>query len=606
MAVIVPIVGEYQGTAFRRAEQDIEKLGRTARRQASGVSKFGSAFKGAFAGGLIGGGVGAAASAVAGLVTDIGHLAVTFAKDGVQSAMEEEKALAALARQAAATGSSFDPKVISAYVDNLQFATNVTDGELYPALTKLTAATGSLAQAQQILGPAIDAAVGSGKSLDTVTTALAKAANGQTGALKRLFPALDSNVLATGDLVAIQGELNRLYGGAAATAVDTAAGQMANLKIAVDEAAEALGTGLLAGFLGSTNSTDDMVASLRNAQPMLEDFGRSLGTVGSLLKYFSAGVLVATAPMRLFYAALTGNTEAMAAIFTDFGNTAAAVANMESTWTSAAEEVANNPIVGVVAAVDPYGKALGESIAPFSKVIGMIIADIKAAREQAEQEAADSEAAAEAARRRLQAKISAQTATIADRARAQLRSARDEVANFRSITDDFKRGITEFGAVSSLQAEASVPISAEMITANMRQRLAAITAFSTKIKELKTKGLPASVLVDIINQGPFEGLRYAEAILASKTAISDIRSLTAGINRQAGIIGNIGAEATTGTTLGNLQAATSFVVQAGGINITVNGEVSAKTVKEIKNAVRDSLKRVSREAKGSRKPGGRG
>lgn len=606
MAVIVPIVGEYQGTAFRRAEQDIEKLGRTANRQTSHMSKFGASFKKSIGGGLLFGGGAAAGAAVAGLIADVGRLAIEMGQKGVQAALDEEKALAGLARQVKATNNVFDSDAVSKFVDDMQFATNVADTELYTALTTLTAATGSLTTAQRLLPTAIDASTASGKDLSSVTSALSKAAVGNTSALKRMFPALSSTALATHDLAIIQDELNRLYGGAAVTNLQTTAGQMENLKIAVDEAAQAFGEGFLSGLLGTSTNLKDIVDVLRDSQPAIQSFGQGIGTLATALfpmvKFMTEQILAA----RMFIGTFTGNDEAVNAAAQELINFGIATGEITDAWATASATVSENPIVATVTVVDPYGQALGNQLAPYKKVIETIIQGIKDARAETEKETADAEAAAEAAAQRLRMRINARTQEIADRARTQLQSAREEVANFRSITDDFKRGITEFGAVSSLQAEASVPISAEMITANMRQRLAAITAFSTKIKELKTKGLPASVLVDIINQGPFDGLRYAEAILASKTAISDISSLTAGINRQAGIIGNIGAEATTGTTLGNLQAATSFVVQAGGINITVNGEVSAKTVKEIKDAVRDSLKRVSREAKGSRKPGGRG
>lgn len=604
--VVVPIVGTYEGSAFRRAEQDIQRLGTQARRQSTGVAKFGSAFKGAFAGGLVGGGVGAAASAVAGLVTDVAQLALTFAKDGVTSAMEEEKALAALGRQAAATGSAFDGKAISSFVDNLQFATNVTDGELYPALTKLTAATGSLSQAQGILASAVDASVGSGKTLDSVTTALSKAAAGQTSSLKRLFPALDANVLATGDLVAIQGELNRVYGGAAATALDTTSGQMANLKIAIDEAAEALGTGLLAGFTGTTGGAKDLVTMLRDSQPQLESFGQAIGTLGIGLSALAAEFNTMVLGWRIFLGALTKNDDAIASAWADFDTLKSSILKTGEAWSQTSADVTSNPIIGIVGVTDPYGAALGASVEPFKKAIEEFIAGITAAREETQREADAADEAAKAARQALNRQIDARASAIAQNARAQLQAAKDEIASFRSITEDFKRGITEFGAVSSLQADAGVNITAGMITDNMRQRLAVIKDFAGKVKTLQNKGLPASVLVDIINQGPFEGLRYADAILASKTAISDIQSLTSSINAQAGIIGNVGAEATTGTTLGALQGGTTFQIQAGGINITVNGEVNKTTVQNIRDAVADAMKRAAREAKASRKSGARG
>jgi len=600
--VVVPIVGTYEGSAFKRAEQDIQRLGNQARRQSSGVSKFGSAFKGAFAGGALGGGAGA----LAGIAADVVSLAITFAKDGVASAMAEEKALASLERQVRATGNSFDLESVTKFVDDLQYATNVSDSELFPALQSLTAATGSLTTAQGLLTSVIDASVGSGKSLETVTTAVAKAANGNVTSLKRLFPALSSTALATKDLTVIQGELNRLYGGAAATAVGTAAGQMENLKIAIDEAAEALGKGLVEGFTGVSDGTKTFVDLLRGSQPQLEQFGKAIGTLalglGALVIQFNGTVL----GFRLLLAGITRNEGAADAAAADFATLTDALFNTGNAWSTAAADINENPIVGVLTAVDPYGQALGASLAPFKGVIQQIIQDIKDANAAAQEEAEDAEAASDAARLRLRQKIDSRTQEIADRARRQISAAQEEVKAFQSIVKDYKSNIQEFGSVSSLEAEASVPITGQMISDNMRQRLDMIKKFATAVKNLKSKGLADSVLLDVINQGPFEGLRYAEALLASKGTIGTVSSLANEISAQGGIIGNIAAEASTGTTLGALQAATNVTVQAGGIQITVNGEVTSATVDRIRQAVKDSLKDVGRESKASRKPGGKG
>jgi hypothetical protein len=600
--VVVPIVGTYEGSAFRRAEQDIQRLGNQARRQSSGVSKFGSAFKGAFAGGVLGGGAGA----LAGIAADVVSLAVTFAKDGVASAMAEEKALAALERQVRATGNSFNLESVTKFVDDLQYATNVSDSELFPALQSLTAATGSLSTAQGLLTSVIDASVGSGKSLETVTTAVAKAANGNVTSLKRLFPALSSTALATKDLTVIQGELNRLYGGAAATAVGTAAGQMENLKIAIDEAGEALGKGLVAGFTGVSDGTKTFVDLLRSSQPQLEQFGKAIGTLalglGALVIQFNGTVL----GFRLLIAGITRNEGAAQAAADDFGKLTDALFNAGEAYKTTATDINGNPIVAVVTAVDPYGAALGAGIAPFSKVIGMILDDIEQARKDAEDSANAAEEEAARAEAALRERIRKRTQTLADNARAQVQAAKDEIASFRGIVKDYRSGVQEFGAVSSLQAEAGVPITGQMITDNMRQRLSVIRKFAVAVKDLQGKGLPNSVLLDVINQGPFEGLRYAEALLANKETIGTVKDLATRIASQGGVIGNIAAEATTGTTMGALQAATSVNVQAGGIQITVNGEVTAKTVKEIRQAVSDALRGVGRESKASRKTGARG
>jgi cytidylate kinase len=53
-------------------------------------------------------------------------------------------------------------------------------------LERLSRATGDLNKAQKLQAIAIDVAAGSGKSLETVTNALAKAAEGQTASLGKL------------------------------------------------------------------------------------------------------------------------------------------------------------------------------------------------------------------------------------------------------------------------------------------------------------------------------------------------------------------------------------------------------------------------------------
>jgi len=601
--VVVPIVGTYEGSAFRRAEQDIQKLGTTAKRQTGPLGKFGSSFKGSFGKSF---GAAAAGAAAVGLLSDAFQAFTQFAQEGVTGALAETSALAQLARQVKATGNSFDEAKVTKFIDDLQFASNVADSELYPALTSLTAATGSLSTAQKLLTVAVDASVGSGKSLESVTTALSKAANGNTSALKRLFPALSSTALATRDLTVIQDELNRLYGGAAATGLESAAGQMANFKLAVDEAGEALGKGIIAGFLGASGSTKEMADALRQAQPALESFGMAIGQVatviGPLVDWMAQGVYAA----RIFFAAITGNDAAMKEAIEQLGSYGMATGKIPDYWKEAQETVANNPIVGVVAAVDPYGQALGAGIAPFSKVIGMILDGIEKARKDAEDAAKAAEEEAAKAEAALRERIRKRTQELADKARAQVQAAKDEIASFRGIVKDYRSGVQEFGAVSSLQAEAGVPITGQMITDNMRQRLAVIRKFAVAVKDLQGKGLPNSVLLDVINQGPFEGLRYAEALLANKETVGTVRDLATRIASQGGVIGNIAAEATTGTTMGALQAATSVNVQAGGIQITVNGEVTAKTVKQIRQAVSDALRGVGRESKASRKTGARG
>jgi hypothetical protein len=76
------------------------------------------------------------------------------------------------------------------YIKKTQLQTAVLDDELRPALATAVRATGSLAGGQRLLDTALDVSAGTGKDLSTVTNAMAKAFNGNTGALKKLLPSI--------------------------------------------------------------------------------------------------------------------------------------------------------------------------------------------------------------------------------------------------------------------------------------------------------------------------------------------------------------------------------------------------------------------------------
>ena len=224
MAIIERIVTVYNDAGSKKAIKDINKL---EKQFANAGKKIAKAF--------------AVATVAA------GALALKIGKDAVQAAMEDQKAQALLANQLRNTAGASDTAIAAAegYINSLQMQFGVADDELRPALAKLAAASGDLAQAQTLLGLALDVSAGSGQSLESVSAALAKAQNGNFTALSRMFPQLDKNAIKTGDLVSITKQLADTYGGAAATNANTFAGQMQRLRIAFGEALESIGTKFL-------------------------------------------------------------------------------------------------------------------------------------------------------------------------------------------------------------------------------------------------------------------------------------------------------------------------------------------------------------------------
>jgi hypothetical protein len=121
----------------------------------------------------------------------------------------------------------------------------VADDELRPALATLARATGDTAESQKAMGVALDVSAATGKDVESVSAALAKAYAGQTTSLGKLVPGMDKAILASGDMDAIMAELARTTGGAAAAAANSAAGKWKGFQIQMGEAQEAIGGALL-------------------------------------------------------------------------------------------------------------------------------------------------------------------------------------------------------------------------------------------------------------------------------------------------------------------------------------------------------------------------
>jgi len=135
------------------------------------------------------------AAAGAAAVAYAGKLAI----DGVQSAIADAAAQQKLALTLQnVTGATEDQIAATEdYITKTSLAFGVTDEELRPSLERLARSTGDLQKAQELQTIAIDVAAGSGKSLEAVTNAMARAAEGNTASLGKLGIGLSKTELAT-------------------------------------------------------------------------------------------------------------------------------------------------------------------------------------------------------------------------------------------------------------------------------------------------------------------------------------------------------------------------------------------------------------------------
>jgi hypothetical protein len=167
--------------------------------------------------------------------------------DGVKSAIADEAAQAKLATTLQNVTGATEGQIaaVEAQILKTSLLTGKTDDELRPSFERLVRATKDSDAALKLQSVAIDVAAGSGKSLEAVTNAMAKAAEGNTGALSKLGIGLSAAELKTMSMEQITAKLSETFGGQAAVQADTFAGKMARLKVAFDEGKETVGSFVL-------------------------------------------------------------------------------------------------------------------------------------------------------------------------------------------------------------------------------------------------------------------------------------------------------------------------------------------------------------------------
>ena len=224
MGILLPIISEFDSKGIDKAVKEFQAL--------EGVgAKTGFALKKAAL---------PAAAAIAGLGAALGS--------ATQAAMEDAAAqeqLAGVIRRSTLDATQDAIDVNEKFISSLSRATATADDALRPALATLVQSTGDLTLGQELLQQALDISASTGKDLGTVTDALSKAYNGNMKGLKALDASLIPLIKDGADFDTVMQALAATTGGAASDAANTAAGQMANLKIQFDEAKESIGAALL-------------------------------------------------------------------------------------------------------------------------------------------------------------------------------------------------------------------------------------------------------------------------------------------------------------------------------------------------------------------------
>jgi hypothetical protein len=214
--------------------------------------------------------------------------------DGVKSAIEDEAAQAKLATTLTnVTGATAKQiAAIESQITKTSLLTGLTDDELRPSFERLVRATGDSDAALKLQATAIDVAAGSGKSLEAVTNAMAKAAEGNAGSLAKLGIGLSAAELKTMSMEEITAKLAETFGGQAAEKADTFQGKMARLNVAFNEGKETVGAFVLDAITPMVSGFVDNV--IPAVQKLAEELGPKLTPIFKALTEYLKNFVIPT------------------------------------------------------------------------------------------------------------------------------------------------------------------------------------------------------------------------------------------------------------------------------------------------------------------------
>jgi len=234
--------------------------------------------------------------------------------DAAKAAAADEKSTRLLniqlVRNAGATAASV--KENDKFIETLSLATGIMDDDLRPSMAKFANVTGNVKDAQKLLTITLDGAAGSGKSVEKISNAVAKAYAGNTSSLKRLFPELTKSKDVLGDFA-------KTYKGMAEENADP----FMKLNNSMDILKEKLGVVVLPILLDFIDEISKEGGAIEVVGKFFDDLANPKSDVGKTFKDIKDAVGETIDGVKDFFA-LFGNGDAMKG----FGNIATALVKM--------------------------------------------------------------------------------------------------------------------------------------------------------------------------------------------------------------------------------------------------------------------------------------
>jgi hypothetical protein len=530
MAIRIPIISDFSDAGVKAASKSFGDLQSKAKGLGASLPLIGIAMAG----------IGAAS---------------TFIYKAVQAAADDQKSQALLERQLKQTLNANDLLVASMerYVSKAQLATEVTDTQLRAGLATLVRATGSATEAQDLLNLSMDISAATGKDLDSVNMALAKAANGNTTALTKLGIPLDETAVKTKDLTAITKSLNDQFGGAAATAANTFQGKIKILKGQLGEIGETIGAALLpyldqfATFLvKSVAPAVERITSVIGEHGLVAGFqqlvfesGKAgpaiIGVVkgitiafANLINIVYKAVQIQIAQFKILKGDLGGALDALKKAAGNFIDVGALEKNFDRI--AFGFDYASNSAMGLVDVLDE----VGNKVLPKTKeALGAVEEEIKKTGSSADG---------------MKKRIEEARKELSEQFTAALDASTKKLQEAQSAYDDFKNTVSESvtGEFSISGAADAAQEAGTTILAQLNQQASGAKQFSKQVEQLLTMGLSEDALRKVLEAGQEAGSSIAnELILGGSEAITGpngINTLVSDLNFVADALGTLAAD----------------------------------------------------------------
>ena len=246
-----------------------------------------------------------AAKKAAVVLAAAGGAAIMMAK----AAAEDEQSSSQLANTLKNVVSASDATVKSVddFIQKATLSSGIADDKLRPAFQRLVTSTKDIGEAQKLTNLAMEIATAKHLDVTNVANALAKAHDGNMGALKRLGVTLDETTIKNKDFGAATKELSDTFKGSLAADAETAAGKMIRIQNAMNEAKESIGY----AFLPALKSLADMFKTIA---PFITDHADLIGKVLMVVIGLSAAIVVVNGAIKAWEAATKAFTAVQTAL----------------------------------------------------------------------------------------------------------------------------------------------------------------------------------------------------------------------------------------------------------------------------------------------------